>query len=183
MDPCEHQFLDEYFPLSKTTHLRNSITCFMKNRRTILIRGLEQIHGAFMIMPASWIGKMARHLHLLQQDFICDEGVLRLCNWWHIHEHRLDEAEDIIENVALNYHQWATKRGNPAKTIDKYDVNTLDLIVAKMDALTKIFEYVNVNVVNVTNASVRYVVLRDKRQIVGAISVQVAQVEQVDAIN
>lgn len=65
----------------------------------------------------------------------------------------LDEAFDIIESVALNHHQWANERGHPMKTLGKYDMNALDLILAKMDALTQRFNQFNISVVNVTNVS------------------------------
>lgn len=38
---------------------------------------------------------------------------------------RLDEAQEIIESVILNHHQWTSESGNSTKVIGKYDMNTL----------------------------------------------------------
>ncbi|XP_042441300.1 uncharacterized protein LOC122026634 [Zingiber officinale] len=56
----------------------------------------------------------------------------------------LDEAEDIIESVAQNHHQWASKRSSGAIKIPrKYSVDALDLITAKLNSLSRQFENLN----------------------------------------
>lgn len=52
----------------------------------------------------------------------------------------LGEAFDIIESIVLNHHQWVNERGNPIRTVGKYEVSTLDLIATKMDVLTQRFD-------------------------------------------
>ncbi|XP_042460169.1 uncharacterized protein LOC122043627 [Zingiber officinale] len=58
----------------------------------------------------------------------------------------LDEAKEIIENVAQNHHQWTFERssgsftGNPIKVSGKFDVDAVTLMSAKLDALTKKFD-------------------------------------------
>ncbi|XP_074556274.1 uncharacterized protein LOC141812132 [Curcuma longa] len=65
----------------------------------------------------------------------------------------LDEADDIIESVTLNHHQWATQRGNQSKTPGKYEVDILTLLTTQMEALNKRFDNMNVNKVNVISTS------------------------------
>ncbi|XP_042472515.1 uncharacterized protein LOC122055205 [Zingiber officinale] len=67
----------------------------------------------------------------------------------------LDEAEEIIENVAQNHHQWASKRsggafsGHQMKALGKFEVDAFMLMSAKLDALTKKFETMGINTANV----------------------------------
>ncbi|XP_042387846.1 uncharacterized protein LOC121979938 [Zingiber officinale] len=67
----------------------------------------------------------------------------------------LDKVEEIIENVALNHHQWASERssgafsGNQMKASRKFEVDAFTLISAKLDALTKKFEAMGSNTANV----------------------------------
>ncbi|XP_042400966.1 uncharacterized protein LOC121990997 [Zingiber officinale] len=70
----------------------------------------------------------------------------------------LDEAEDIIDNVAQNHYQLATERsggsfsGNPIKASGKFDVDVDTLMSSRLDALTKNLETIGNNT---TNAIVR----------------------------
>ncbi|XP_042441384.1 uncharacterized protein LOC122026726 [Zingiber officinale] len=67
---------------------------------------------------------------------------------------RLDDAEEIIENVAQNHHQLASERssnsftGNPIKASGKFNVDAVTLMSAKMDILTKKFEAMGNNTAN-----------------------------------
>ncbi|XP_042386577.1 uncharacterized protein LOC121978277 [Zingiber officinale] len=66
----------------------------------------------------------------------------------------LDEAEEVIENVAQNLYQWATERSGgsfpeyPVKASGKFDVDAVTLMSAKLNALTKKFETMGNNTAN-----------------------------------
>ncbi|XP_042472269.1 uncharacterized protein LOC122054921 [Zingiber officinale] len=67
----------------------------------------------------------------------------------------LDEAKEIIENMAQNHHQWASERssgsftGNPIKALGKFNVDAVTLMFAKLDALTKKFDAMGGSTANV----------------------------------
>ena len=56
-----------------------------------------------------------------------------------------DEAFNLIEEMALNNYQWSSERGQPKRVGGKFDVDTLTLLSAKMDAMTKKLDRLNVN--------------------------------------
>ncbi|XP_074572668.1 uncharacterized protein LOC141829151 [Curcuma longa] len=60
----------------------------------------------------------------------------------------LEEAEELIENVALNHHQWANERGSAQRTPGKYNVDNFTKLNAQIDALTKRVEGMNVGKVH-----------------------------------
>jgi len=59
-----------------------------------------------------------------------------------------DEAYNLIEEMALNYFQWSTERGQPNRLGSKLEVDALTLFFAKVDAMTQTLDRMNVNVVN-----------------------------------
>ena len=65
----------------------------------------------------------------------------------------VDEAYDMFENMALNHYQWPNGKGTQKRIPGKYDVEVLDIIVAKVDALTQKFDRMNVNAMRVSNVS------------------------------
>ncbi|XP_074570607.1 uncharacterized protein LOC141827292 [Curcuma longa] len=60
----------------------------------------------------------------------------------------LEEAKELIENVAFNHHQWANERGNVQKIPGKYNVDNFTKLNAQIDALTKRVEGMNVGKVH-----------------------------------
>lgn len=68
----------------------------------------------------------------------------------------LTEASNIIESVATNHHQWANERGNNPRKLSggKFEVDGVDLTMAKFDSLNKRFdklEKANVNAIGASN--------------------------------
>ena len=106
----------------------------------------------------------------------------------------LDEAEEIIESVAQNHHQWANERsgGHPSinpitKASGKFDVDAVTLLAAKLDALTKKFENMGTssNMVNAIAISCEVCGSSEYSNDscpLGAITAQINQLEQCDVI-
>ncbi|XP_042426141.1 uncharacterized protein LOC122014008 [Zingiber officinale] len=103
----------------------------------------------------------------------------------------LDEAEEIIENVALNHHQWAFERssgafsGNQMKASGKFEVDAFTLMSAKLDALTKKFEAMGSNTANAIVCACDICESADHAQDtcpLGPMQAQINQLEQCDAI-
>lgn len=59
-----------------------------------------------------------------------------------------DEAYNLIEEMALNNFQWTTERAQPRRVGGKLEVNAFTLLFAKVDAMTKRLDQLNVNAVN-----------------------------------
>ncbi|XP_042387370.1 uncharacterized protein LOC121979445 [Zingiber officinale] len=65
-----------------------------------------------------------------------------------------EQSEEIIENVALNHHQWASERssgafsGNKMNVSGKFEVDAFKLMSVKLDALAKKFEAMGSNTAN-----------------------------------
>jgi len=58
-----------------------------------------------------------------------------------------DEAY-LIEEMPLNNYQWSNEKNPSKKSRGKFDVDSLTLLTAKMDAMTQRLECLNFNVVN-----------------------------------
>ena len=59
-----------------------------------------------------------------------------------------EEAYNLIEEMALNNYQWSSERGQSKRVGGTYGIDTLTLLIAKLDAMTQKLDKVNVNVVN-----------------------------------
>ncbi|XP_042408842.1 uncharacterized protein LOC121998141 [Zingiber officinale] len=103
----------------------------------------------------------------------------------------LDEAEEIIENVALNRHQWASERfsgafsGNQMKASGKFEVDAFTLMSTKLNALTKKFEAMGSNTANAIVCACDICGSADHAQDtcpLGPMQAQINQLEQCDAI-
>ena len=69
-----------------------------------------------------------------------------------------DEAYNLIEEMALNNFQWSTERAQPKWVGGKLKAHAFTLLSAKVHAMTKRLDQLNVNAVNSSPLSlVRYV--------------------------
>ena len=59
-----------------------------------------------------------------------------------------DEVYNLIEVMTLNHYQWSNECGQPKRVGDKFDVDALTLLTAKMDAMTQTLDRLSVNAVN-----------------------------------
>lgn len=59
---------------------------------------------------------------------------------------KIDEAYDLLENMALNHYKWSSEIGaTQTNILGKCDVNALDIIIVKPDALSQKFNKIHVN--------------------------------------
>ena len=54
----------------------------------------------------------------------------------------------MIEEMSLNNYQWSSERGLPKRVEGKYEIDSLTLLTAKMDAMTQKLDKLNVYAVN-----------------------------------
>ena len=59
-----------------------------------------------------------------------------------------NEAYNLIEEMALNNFQWSTERTQPKQVGGKLEVDAITLLSAKVDAMTKRLDQLNVNTLN-----------------------------------
>ena len=59
-----------------------------------------------------------------------------------------EETYNLIEEMVLNNYQWSCERGQLKRVGDKYDIDVLNLLTDKMDAMTQKLDKLNVNDVN-----------------------------------
>ena len=57
----------------------------------------------------------------------------------------INKAYDLFKDMAFNHYQWFNERGTQKKVPGKYDVDALDLITAKVDALTQKVDKISIN--------------------------------------
>ncbi|XP_042436838.1 uncharacterized protein LOC122022786 [Zingiber officinale] len=152
--PPESKFLDKFYLPNKTAHMRNLIASF----KQIDLESLFEAWNWFNIMqrqcPHYGLEKWLV-LHTFYNGINYHTKVsLDSTAGGALMNKSLDEVEEIIENVALNHHQWASKRssgafsGNQMKASGKFKVDAFTLMSAKRDALTKKFEAMGSNTTN-----------------------------------
>ncbi|XP_042401007.1 uncharacterized protein LOC121991043 [Zingiber officinale] len=151
---CEQKILDKFYPPSKTAHMKNLIASFKQADSESLFEAWDKFKSMLRQCPHHGLEKwLVLHTfynginyHTKLSLDSAARGVLM--------NKSLDEAEDIIENVAQNHHQWATERSggsffeNPIKASGKFDVDAVMLMPARLDALTKKLETMGNNTTN-----------------------------------
>ncbi|XP_074570572.1 uncharacterized protein LOC141827240 [Curcuma longa] len=184
-EQCEQVFLNKFYPPSKTAHMRNMISSFMQIDGESLFEAWDRFKGMLRQCPHHGLEKWLvihtfyNRINYQTKVYLDSAAGGALMN------KILEEAKDLIESVALNHHQWANERGNNPKTPGKYEVDTLTLLTAKMEALNKRFDNINVSKVNMVSSSCE--ICEDSSHTkemcqVGALQAQIAQYEQCDAI-
>jgi len=64
-----------------------------------------------------------------------------------------DKAYNLIEEIALNNHQWASEIRQPNSVGGKLEFDAIALLSAERDAMTQRFERLNVNSVSLNAPS------------------------------
>jgi len=57
-----------------------------------------------------------------------------------------DEAYNLIEEMALNNHQWSNERGQPKRVGGKLELDAIALLNTQVDAVSQRLERLKVNV-------------------------------------
>jgi len=64
-----------------------------------------------------------------------------------------DEAYNLIKEMVFNNFQWTSKRAQPRQVGGKFEVDAFSLLSAKINAMTKRLDQLNVNTINFSAAS------------------------------
>ena len=147
-------FLSKYFPPSKIAQLRNQITSFVQKDGESLYEGWERFKDLIRSCPHHGLEKW-----LIVQTFYNGLNyntrlTIDAAAGGALMNRGVDEAYTLIEEMALNHNQWTSERSAP-KVPGKYDVDALTHLSAQVDAkfnaITKMFEQMNVHAVSSGN--------------------------------
>jgi len=147
-DELTKVFLAKFFPPSKTASLRNQITSFTQREDESLYEEWERFKDLLRLYPHHGLQKW-----MVVRTFY--NGVTQLVGSMidaavggTLMSKTEDEAYNLIEEMALNKHQWSNERGQPKRVEGNFDVDALTLLTTKMDATTQNLDKLNVSAVN-----------------------------------
>ncbi|CAM8936012.1 unnamed protein product [Rhodiola kirilowii] len=112
-DTLAEAFLQQYFPLSKTTHFRNKIISFRSMDGETLYEAWER-YKELMRLCAHHNLELWQIIDTFYQGI--DQGMRTLINQaagGGLNGVPLEDAYGIIERAAQDYHLWTSDRGNP----------------------------------------------------------------------
>ncbi|XP_020258488.1 uncharacterized protein LOC109834881 [Asparagus officinalis] len=154
-DQLSEAFLAKYFPPSKTAQLRNQITTFTQKEGESLYDAWERYKGLLRMCPhhglEDWLIIHTFYNGLLYNTRMTVDAAAggALMN------KSVRDAKQLIEDMAQNHFQWSGERSLPKKS-GRYDVDALDHIASRVDALFQKFDKMSMNSVasNSTNCEI-----------------------------
>nr|ABD63156.1 Retrotransposon gag protein [Asparagus officinalis] len=154
-DQLSEAFLAKYFPPSKTAQLRNQITTFTQKEGESLYDAWERYKDLLRMCPhhglEDWLIIHTFYNGLLYNTRMTVDAAAggALMN------KSVRDAKQLIEDMAQNHFQWSGERSLPKKS-GRYDVDALDHIASRVDALFQKFDKMSMNSVasNSTNCEI-----------------------------
>ncbi|XP_039140472.1 uncharacterized protein LOC120277685 [Dioscorea cayenensis subsp. rotundata] len=138
-------FLSKYFPPSKTTQLQNQITGFYQKDGESLYEAWDRFKELMRLCPhhglEKWLVVQTFYSGLNYNSRISVDAA----SGGALMNKKVDDAYSLIEDMSLNHCQWASERNTTPKPTGRHEVETLNLIAAKVDALTQKFDKLNEN--------------------------------------
>ncbi|CAJ2638232.1 unnamed protein product [Trifolium pratense] len=136
-------FLARYFPPSKTAMLRAQINGFRQRDNESLFEAWERYKEMIRICPhhglENWLIIHTFYNGLLYNTRMTIDAAAGGA----LMDKPYNQAYQLIESMAQNHYQWGNKRTSVEKPQTKggmYEVNELDLVKAKLEALTQKME-------------------------------------------
>lgn len=133
-DQLEKAFLAKYFPPSKTAYLRSQITKLRQRDGDTLSETWDRFKELLRVCPhhglAKWLLVQTFYDSLtyntrISLDASAGGALMNLL---------VDDAYNLIENMALNQHSWTSERRG---TAGKHEVDEITLLNAKVEALQR----------------------------------------------
>ncbi|XP_020272344.1 uncharacterized protein LOC109847526 [Asparagus officinalis] len=143
-DQLSEAFLAKYFPPSKTAQLRNQITTFTQKEGESLYDAWERYKDLLRMCPhhglEDWLIIHTFYNGLLYNTRMTVDAAAggALMN------KSVRDAKQLIEDMAQNHFQWSGERSLPKKS-GRYDVDALDHIASRVDALFQKFDKMSMN--------------------------------------
>lgn len=151
-DQLSQAFLAKYFPPSKTAQLRNQITNLTQKDGESLYEAWERFKELLRMCPHHGLEKWLI-VHTFYNGLSYNTRMtVDAATGGGLMNKGIEEAYSLIEDMAQNHYQWSSER-SPQKKGGRYDVDALDHIASKVDALFQNFDKLSVNAVASSTAS------------------------------
>ncbi|XP_020249380.1 uncharacterized protein LOC109826769 [Asparagus officinalis] len=152
-DQLSRVFLVKYFPPSKTAQMRNQITSFVQKEGESLYEAWERYKELLRMCPHHGLEKWLI-VHTFYNGLTYNTRMtVDAAAGGALMNKTIDEAYTLIEDMAQNHYQWANERAPQTSKGGKYEIDALDHISSKVDALFKKVEGLSINSVASTSIS------------------------------
>ncbi|XP_020266822.1 uncharacterized protein LOC109842344 [Asparagus officinalis] len=152
-DQLSRAFLAKYFPPSKTAQMRNQITSFVQKEGESLYEAWERYKELLRMCPHHGLEKWLI-VHTFYNGLTYNTRMtVDAATGGALMNKTIDEAYTLIEDMAQNHYQWANERAPQTSKGGKYEIDALDHISSKVDALFKKVEGLSINSVASTSIS------------------------------
>ncbi|XP_020262408.1 uncharacterized protein LOC109838369 [Asparagus officinalis] len=152
-DQLSRAFLAKYFPPSKTAQMRNQITSFVQKEGESLYEAWERYKELLRMCPHHGLEKWLI-VHTFYNGLTYNTRMtVDAAAGGALMNKTIDEAYTLIEDMAQNHYQWANERAPQTSKGGKYEIDALDHISSKVDALFKKVEGLSINSVASTSIS------------------------------
>ncbi|XP_020243612.1 uncharacterized protein LOC109821792 isoform X2 [Asparagus officinalis] len=149
-DRLSRAFLAKYFPPSKTAQMRNRITSFVQKDRESLYEAWECYKELLRTCPHHGLEKWLI-VHTFYNGLTYNTRMtVDAAAGGALMNKTIDDAYTLIEDMAQNHYQWANERAQTSKG-GKYEIDVLDHISSKVDALFKKVKNLSINSVASTS--------------------------------
>lgn len=138
------KFLAKFFPPAKTAKMRNDITSFSQSDGESLYEAWERFKDLLRKCPHHGLPKW-----LIVQTFYnglvaATRTTIDAAAGGALMGKSIDEAYDLLEEMASNNYQWGSERSSHRKVAGVYEIDALTTLTAQVAALTKAMQSANV---------------------------------------
>ncbi|XP_020245172.1 uncharacterized protein LOC109823298 [Asparagus officinalis] len=154
-DQLSEAFLAKYFPPRKTAQLRNQITTFTQKEGESLYDAWERYKDLLRMCPHHGLEDW-HIIHTFYNGLLYNTRMtVDATAGGSLMNKSVRDAKQVIEDMAQNHFQWSGERSLPKKS-GRYDVDALDHIASRVDALFQNFDKMSMNSVasNSTNCEI-----------------------------
>ncbi|KAJ9180939.1 hypothetical protein P3X46_009123 [Hevea brasiliensis] len=136
-DELSQAFLAQYFPPSKTAKLRNELTSFKPRDDESLYEAWERYKDLQRRCPHHGIPKWMLVQHFYNGVSPAIRSTIDASSGGDFMEKSEDEAFSALDKIAYNNYQWSCERNEIKKPAGMFDLDAMNMINAKFDALTR----------------------------------------------
>ncbi|KAJ9141055.1 hypothetical protein P3X46_031636 [Hevea brasiliensis] len=136
-DELSQAFLAQYFPPSKTAKLRNELTSFKPRDDESLYEAWERYKDLQRRCPHHGIPKWMLVQHFYNGVSPAIRITIDASSGGDLMEKSKDEAFSTLDKIAYNNYQWSCERNEIKKPAGMFELDAMNMINAKFDALTR----------------------------------------------
>jgi hypothetical protein len=140
-------FLAKYFPHSKSSKLRDSITSFTQQEGESVYEAWERYKEALRKVLNHGLPEWLE-IKFFYKGFVQSaRNMIDAAAGGSLMAKTRDDAYALLDEIASNSYQWGSDQTNPKKTADIYEVEVLTALQAQIATLSKKLETQIVNTV------------------------------------